>query len=58
MNDERPDLRVLYERYGHAVHRRCRYFLRNDEDARDAMHEVFVRVARHYDDFRGQSSRR
>jgi RNA polymerase sigma-70 factor (ECF subfamily) len=56
MSDERPNLRALYERYGHAVYRRCRYFLRNDDDARDAMHEVFIKVAQHYNDFRGQAS--
>jgi len=53
---ERADLRDLYERYGRAVHRRCMYFLRNTEDAEDAMHDVFVKVVERYDDFRGQAS--
>jgi RNA polymerase sigma factor (sigma-70 family) len=50
----KPDLRELYERYGHAVHRRCRYLLRDDDDARDAMHEVFVRAMK--GGFRGDAS--
>lgn len=54
--DERPDLRALYERYGHSVFKRCRYFLRSDDDARDAMHEVFLKVVTSYGDFRGQAS--
>jgi RNA polymerase sigma-70 factor (ECF subfamily) len=54
--DERPDLRALYERYGHSVFRRCLYFLRTEDDARDAMHEVFLKVVTSYDEFRGQSS--
>lgn len=53
---ERPDLRALYERYGHSVFRRCRYFLRTEDDARDAMHEVFLKVVASYGDFRGQAS--
>lgn len=54
--DERPDLRALYERYGHSVFKRCRYFLRTDDDARDALHEVFLKVAQSYGEFRGQAS--
>ena len=51
-----PDVKELYERYGRAVYRRCQYFLRNDEDARDAMHEVFVKVVQRYGEFKGESS--
>jgi RNA polymerase sigma-70 factor (ECF subfamily) len=50
------DVTALYERYGRAVYRRCQYFLRNDADALDAMHDVFVKVVERHSEFRGQSS--
>lgn len=50
------DLTQLYERYGRAVYRRCQYFLGQDETARDAMHDVFVKVVERYHEFRGASS--
>ena len=50
------DISDLYERYGHAVHRRCRYFLRNDEDALDAMHDVFLKIVEREQQFRGDSA--
>jgi len=53
---EQINVQQLYERYGRAVLRRCQYFLRNDADAKDAMHDVFVKVAVRKNDFRGQSS--
>lgn len=49
-------LRELYEKYGAAVYRRCAYLLRNDEDARDAMQEVFIKVGKNMDEFRGEAS--
>lgn len=53
-----PDLDVkdLYERYGRSVYRRCQYLLRSDEDARDAMHDVFIKVVERGHEFRGQAS--
>ena len=51
-----PDLRTLYERYGHAVHRRCQYLLRDDDDARDAMHEVFIKAMQSAATYRGDAS--
>ena len=51
-----PDIRELYETYGRSVYRRCQYLLRNDEDAHDALHEVFIKVVERYDTFRGESS--
>lgn len=50
------DLRTLYESYGHAVHRRCRFLLRDDDDARDATHEVFVKAMQSGSSFRGEAS--
>lgn len=49
-------LKELYEKYGAAVYRRCAYLLRNDEDARDAMHDVFIKVAKNVGEFRGEAS--
>jgi RNA polymerase sigma-70 factor, ECF subfamily len=37
------------------VHRRARVLLGNDEEARDAMQEVFVRVIADFDTFRGEA---
>lgn len=50
------DVKALYERYGRAVFRRCQYFLRNNADATDAMHDVFLKVVERHADFRGQAS--
>ena len=41
------DVKFLYERYGPMVLRRCRYLLRNEEKALDAMQDTFVRVIHH-----------
>lgn len=49
-------LRDLYERYGAAVYRRCAYLLRNDEEAKDAMHDVFIKVGQNLEGFRGEAS--
>ena len=41
------DMKLLYEKYGPMVLRRCRYMLRNEERALDAMQDTFVQVLRH-----------
>jgi len=51
-----PDLERLYAQYGHAIYRRCRYFLHHDADARDAMHDIFVKLCTNYTTFRGEAS--
>ncbi|MEL6545304.1 MAG: sigma-70 family RNA polymerase sigma factor [Myxococcota bacterium] len=51
-----PDVQELYRTYGRAVYRRCLYFLRNEDDARDAMHEVFLKIVERYGEFRGDAS--
>jgi RNA polymerase sigma-70 factor (ECF subfamily) len=38
------DVKEYYTRYGPMVMRRCRQILRNEEMARDAMHDVFVKL--------------
>jgi RNA polymerase sigma-70 factor (ECF subfamily) len=45
----RIDTEAYYRQYGPMVLRRCRYLLRDDERARDAMHDVFVKVLRYRD---------
>lgn len=40
------DLRHWYQQYGPMVHRRCKALLRDDEEAREAMQDVFVEVLR------------
>lgn len=43
------DVAVWYDRYGPLVLRRCRVLLKDEELARDAMHEVFVQLVRRQD---------
>ena len=52
------DVEALYTRYGPMVLRRCRYLLRDEADALDAMQDTFVQVLRHRErlDARGPSS--
>ncbi len=50
------DVRDLYERYGRAIYRRCQMLFGNDEEARDAFHDVFVKVVEHHDSFRAEAS--
>jgi RNA polymerase sigma-70 factor (ECF subfamily) len=46
----------LFERHGATVYRRCLALLRQEELARDAVQEVWVRVVAQLGRFRGQSS--
>jgi len=56
MKDDRALLRELYERYAPRVYERCRYLLRDEEEARDAMHDVFIKAQKNLDGFRGDAS--
>jgi RNA polymerase sigma factor (sigma-70 family) len=49
-------LSELYEKHAPAVYARCRYLLREDEGAKDALQEVFVRALRALPEFRAASS--
>lgn len=49
-------LQELYSRYGGAVYGRCRYLLKNDTAAEDALHDVFARALAHDASFRGEAS--
>ena len=53
---QRDQVAALYRRFGALVQSRCRYLLGNGSDAEDATQEVFVKVMRHLDTFRGESS--
>lgn len=44
MPDDRSRLAALYAQYGGLVHRRARALLRDDQAARDACHDVFLKV--------------
>lgn len=50
------DVTDLYRRYGDLVRGRCRTLLRNEADARDAVQEVFLKVHRYSDSFRGDAA--
>ncbi len=52
----RQDVEELYRTYGSLVLRRARRILGSEEQARDAMQDVFVKVIKSYDAFRGQAS--
>lgn len=41
------DVEALYERYGPMVLRRCRFLLRDQDQALDTTHDVFVQLLRH-----------
>lgn len=49
-------LRDLYAKYGGAVYGRCRYLLKDDARAEDAMQDVFARALTHHETFRADAS--
>ncbi len=51
--DTAIDVERLYQRYAPMVLRRCRCLLRDEEQAVDAMQEVFVRLLTHRDRLHG-----
>lgn len=56
MAAEETGLEQIYRKYGSMVRRRCLSILHNEQDADDAMQEVFIRAMRAYGSFRGQAS--
>jgi len=50
------ELDKLYRDHGHAVLRRARRLLRDDEDARDVVHDVYLELLRNADRFEGRSA--
>jgi RNA polymerase sigma-70 factor (ECF subfamily) len=52
---DRDAFRQLYERYGSHVYGRCRFLLKDEEAARDAVQEVFLKAMDHHDGFRNEA---
>jgi len=52
---DRDQVSDLYARYGPVIYGRCMKLLGNEDEARDALQEVFVRVLRSHTGFRGKS---
>lgn len=50
------DVAALYRRYGDMVLGRCRTLLRDEADAQEVMQEVFLRLLRYQDGFRGDAA--
>jgi len=53
---DRGLLAELYEKHAASVYARCRYLLRNDDEAKDALQEVFARALRALPEFRAAAS--
>lgn len=53
---QRERIAALYERYGRLVDSRCRFLLRDADAAQDATQEVFVKIMRNLEQFRGDAS--
>jgi RNA polymerase sigma-70 factor (ECF subfamily) len=49
-------LSELYVKHGSRVYARCLYLLRDKEEARDAMQDVFIKAGKNLADFRGEAS--
>jgi RNA polymerase sigma factor (sigma-70 family) len=49
-------LAELYETHAAAVYGRCRYLLKDDAEAKDALQDVFVKVLQALPEFRAQAS--
>ena len=49
-------LAELYEKHAAAVYGRCRYLLKDDAEAKDALQDVFVKVMHALQEFRGAAS--
>lgn len=54
--NRRAFLHELYTRYGGSVRGRCRYLLKDDSRAEDALHDVFARALTHMGEFRAEAS--
>jgi RNA polymerase sigma factor (sigma-70 family) len=46
---------VIYRRFAPVIHRRCRAILADDEEALDALHDIFVTLVKKLGTFRGDS---
>ena len=53
---DRKQVSELYERYGHALYRRCLGLIGNEEEARELLQETFCQFWRDRSKFEGRSS--
>jgi len=53
---DREILHGFYDKYARRVYDRCFYFLRNEEEAKDAMHDVFIKAQKNLPGFRADAS--
>ena len=53
---DQNEIRLLYEDYGHILYKRCFYILGNEDDAKDVLQEVFIKVIKNINSFRKDSS--
>jgi RNA polymerase sigma factor (sigma-70 family) len=53
---KQAEVEELFRRYGSLVMRRARAIVKDDEEARDVMQDVFVRVVKNIDQFRREAS--
>lgn len=51
------EIRAIYEKYGHLIHRRCRTLLRDEAAADDALQEVFINLIKYGQGFRGAEAK-
>ncbi len=54
--DRRELLQELYRCYAASVFSRCRYLLKSETEAEDAMQEVFAKAMKNLERFRGEAS--
>lgn len=52
----KPDVADLYMRYGYLVHRRCSYLLHQEDEAMDAVHDVFIKVIKYSYSFKHRNN--
>ncbi len=55
-DEGREGLRELYTRYGASVYARCRYLLKDEARAEDALQDVFARALQNLHAFRAEAS--
>ena len=56
MASSSDDFRGIYERYGSIVHARCRAILKSEDDAWDAVQEVFIKLHKSLPEIRNSGS--
>jgi RNA polymerase sigma-70 factor (ECF subfamily) len=52
----RDELGEIYQKYAPAIHQRCIKYLRSPEDAKDATHDIFVKLIKKWDSIHKKDS--